>query len=422
MISQLSILIVDDLVANLNLLKDILQGQGFKVRPATSGRLALDAARHTPPDLILLDINMPEMDGYEVCRAFKADPALAEIPILFISALGDTGDKVRAFNEGGQDYITKPFQVEEVLARVRTHLELCRVRLELKERNASLETALEQLKKAQSHLVISEKMAALGVMAAGVAHEINNPVNFVKSSVHSLHKDMQDLTSLADFCEGRMPAQALTELTEFKRGIEHETLMAEIPELFANILQGLARTEDIVKSLRSFARTDDMMCERVDLREVMDSVLIMLRGRLRDCARIVKRYSDQPQVVGNVGKLSQVFINLLVNAVDAVEAKARLEVVSEPVITIETDVESRDGKTYAVLRIADSGSGIAPENLQRVFDPFFTTKPVGKGIGLGLYICGNIIAEHRGFIEIQSQVGAGTTFSILLPASKDAPC
>lgn len=413
-----SILIVDDLVANLNLLKDILHGDGFKVRPATSGRLALEAARHTPPDLVLLDVNMPEMNGYEVCKAFKNDPNLAEIPILFISALGEMDDKIRAFNEGGQDYITKPFQVEEVLARVRTHLELRRARQELIERNANLETALDNLRKAQSHLVISEKMAALGIMSAGVAHEINNPINFVKTSVHGLQKDMQELMSLVDFCQGRMSAHSLGELTEFKRGIDYETLVAEIPHLFASILQGLERTADIVRSLRAFARTDDALSQRVDLSEVMDSVLLMLRGRLSDRTRIVKHYGKSTQVAGNIGKLSQVLVNLMVNALDAIECRPE----GGGEISIRTSCERRDDIVFALLSITDNGPGIAEEHLPRIFDPFFTTKPVGQGVGLGLYICSTIIAEHKGHIEVASQTGAGTTFSIFLPANEGTPC
>jgi C4-dicarboxylate-specific signal transduction histidine kinase len=413
-----SILIVDDLVANLNLLKDILNGHGFKVRPATSGRLALEAARHTPPDLVLLDVNMPEMNGYEVCKAFKSDPNLAEIPILFISALGETRDKIRAFNEGGQDYITKPFQVEEVLARVRTHLELRRARQELAERNANLETALNQLRKTQSHLIISEKMAALGVMAAGVAHEINNPVNFVKTSIHGLQKDMQELVSLVDFCQQRMHAQSLEELAEFKHDIDYDTLENEIPELFTSILQGLERTEDIVKSLRAFARTDDAVSLRVDLSEVMDSVLVMLRSRLKDKVRICKHYAPSTPITGNIGKLSQVFINLMLNALDAVDSRPE----GEREVFIRTRCERRDDNAFATLSITDNGPGIAKEHLPRIFDPFFTTKPVGQGVGLGLYICSTIVAEHKGHIEVTSQPWTGTTFSIYFPASEGTPC
>lgn len=413
-----SILIVDDLVANLNLLKDILNGHGFKVRPATSGRLALEAARHNPPDLILLDVNMPEMNGYEVCKAFKSDPNLAEIPILFISALSETGDKVRAFNEGGQDYITKPFHVEEVLARVRTHLELRRAQQELAERNANLEVALDQLQKTQSHLIISEKMAALGVMASGVAHEINNPVNFVKTSVHGLQKDIEELVSLVDFCQQRMHAQSLEELAEFKRDIDYTTLENEIPELFASIWQGLERTEDIVKSLRAFARTDDSVSLRVDLGEVMDSVLVMLRSRLKDKVRISKYYAPSTPITVNIGKLSQVLINLMVNALDAVESRPA----GEGEISIQTGCVHRDDKVFALLSITDNGPGIAEEHLSRIFDPFFTTKPVGQGVGLGLYICISIITEHNGHIDVTSQTGAGTTFSILFPASEGNIC
>jgi two-component system NtrC family sensor kinase len=413
-----SILIVDDQVANLNLLTDILKGHGYKVRPAPSGRLALEAARHTPPDLVLLDINMPEMNGYEVCRIFKATPGLEAIPILFISALGDVGDKVRAFQEGGQDYITKPFQVEEVLARVKLHLELQRMRTELEERNAALEDALDRLKKTQSHLILSEKMAALGVMAAGVAHEINNPVNFVKTSCHSLHNDMLDLLDLTAFCAELIPPERQAALDAHKRRLDHETLLREIPELFANIEQGLQRTEDIVKSLRIFARTDEAVSEGIDPRAIMDSVLVMLRSRYKNRARIVKNYGAPPLVSGNAGKLSQIFINILSNAVDAVEAMGE----TEGVITITAETEIRDGRPHAALRIADTGPGIEPGAIRRIFDPFYTTKPVGKGTGLGLFICSNLVAEHHGFIEVENQAGSGTTFSILLPASQEGSC
>ena len=159
--SHTSILIVDDVPANLQLLSDILKEHGYKVRPAPSGALALEAARRVPPDLVLLDINMPDMDGIEVCRRLKQDPNLSEIPVLFISALGDETDKVRAFDSGGQDYVTKPFQVEEVLARVRTHLSLRKAQQEVKAQNDALREVLDQLRQAQDQLIMSEKMAAL---------------------------------------------------------------------------------------------------------------------------------------------------------------------------------------------------------------------------------------------------------------------
>lgn len=415
--TQPSVMIVDDLVANLTLLTDILKGHGLKVRPATSGRQALDAARHTPPDLVLLDINMPEMDGYEVCRIFKATPALAEIPILFISALDDTTDKVRALREGGQDYITKPFQVEEVLARIQTHLELRRARQVLEDRNAALEKALDQLEKAQSRLIQAEKMAALGVMAAGVAHEINNPVNFIKTSCHGLRQDMRDVLAIMDFCADRVPDSSRPAVTEFKKSMDHETLIREIPALFDSIDQGLARVVDIVKSLGTFARSDETISREIDLREVMDAVLIMLRGRDKKNVRIEKRYGPVPLVTGNAGKLSQVFMNILTNAMDSLEDSG-----PDAVIAITTGEDLRDQNRYGVLRVTDSGPGMPPDVLGRIFDPFFTTKPVGQGTGLGLFICANLIAEHHGLIEVDSAPGSGSTFSILVPAGTEASC
>ncbi|MDQ7831034.1 MAG: response regulator [Desulfovibrionaceae bacterium] len=412
----LSILIVDDVPANLQLLSGMLTERGYKVRPAPSGPLALEAARRNPPELILLDINMPQMDGFEVCRRLKADPNLADIPVLFISALGDAADKVRAFAEGGQDYITKPFHVEEVLARVMTHLALRRAQREVKEQNRVLLETLDQLKKAQNRLVISEKMAALGVLAAGVAHEINNPLNFVKTSCHGLEKDLRDLTALVSFCRDAMPDGQREALAAFERQVDYATLTQEIPELLAHVFEGLARAGDIVSSLQVFSRTDDAVCQDVDINDVVESVLVVLRNRYKNVTEMTTTLSPTPRICGNPGKLGQVVMNLITNAIDAVES------VDDPAlrrITLATETCSRNGAPYVALHVTDSGPGIPPDIQCRIFDPFFTTKPVGRGTGLGLFISNNLIQEHRGALELASVPGRETTFSMYLPAPQE---
>jgi len=411
-----SILIVDDVPANLQLLSGMLAERGCKVRPAPSGPLALEAARRSPPELILLDINMPHMDGFEVCRRLKADPDLADIPVLFISALGDAADKVRAFAEGGQDYITKPFHVEEVLARVMTHLALRRAQREVKDQNRVLLETLDQLQKAQNQLVISEKMAALGVLAAGVAHEINNPLNFVKTSCHGLEKDLTDLTALVDFCRAAVPDGQREALAALERRMDYATLAQEIPRLLSHIFEGLARAGDIVSSMQVFSRTDEALSENVDINEVAESALVVLRNRFKNVTQIEKHLGPIPGIRGNPGKLGQVVMNFLTNAIDAVEA------LGDPAlrhITLTTETRIRDGATCAALHVTDSGPGIPPDIQRRIFDPFFTTKPVGRGTGLGLFISNNLIHEHHGALEVSSVPGRGTTFSMYLPVPQE---
>ncbi|XZN91843.1 MAG: response regulator [Microcoleus sp.] len=195
-----NILVVDDTPANLRLLAGILNGKGYKVRPVPNGELALSAARGMPPDLILLDIMMPEMNGYEVCQKIKADERTRDIPVIFISAINDVLDKVKAFAVGGVDYITKPFQVEEVLVRVETHLAMCKLQNKLKQKNEELTVALAQLKATQNHLVQSEKMAALGQLIAGIAHEINTPLGAIRSSIGNINNFLDNnLESLPVF-------------------------------------------------------------------------------------------------------------------------------------------------------------------------------------------------------------------------------
>lgn len=416
---QPSILIVDDVPANLQVLTGILKQCGYKVRPAPNGSLALAAARHSPPDLILLDIHMPEMDGLEVCRRLKSDETLREIPVIFISALTETKDKIHAFDAGGVDYITKPFQVEEVLARVRTHLELRRIRRELKRKNKRLKGAIDDLKNAQVWLIQSEKMAALGVLSAGVAHEINNPLNFIKSGILSLQRDIDDLlkvVDLEDSCWRGAAGPVFDEVRRLKDEIEYETILEEVPGLFRSILEGIRRTEEIVRSLRAFARQDEIIGKAVDIHEVIDSALVMLRNRYKNRVEIVRDYGNVPPIPCSVGKIGQVMLNVLANAIDAVECG---EGSGSRRIRIKTEFVERENRLYAAIRIADTGKGIPENEIHKVFDPFFTTKPVGKGVGLGLFITRNIVQEHKGHIEASSQPGEGAEFSIFLPERQE---
>ncbi len=416
---QAAVLVVDDALENIHVLLKALKDD-CRVMVANTGQKAIEMIQGpAAPDLILLDIVMPGLDGYEVCRRIKATPLGRRIPVIFVTGADATENKVQGFSVGGADYITKPFDIDEVRARVRTHLELRSAQQELDQRNSVLQETLVQLKNAQSQLVVSEKMAALGVLAAGVAHEINNPVNFVKTSCHSLEKDIKDLLAVLSFCEGSLDQDKLAALEQFKRQADHETTMRELPELFAHIFEGLQRTEEIVRSLRSFARTDDTLANVIDLREVADAVLVMLRPRYKDHIQVLKNYAPVAMIRGNVGKLSQILINILSNAIDAVEAGGDPERLR---ITVATEMRQRDGKDYAVLHISDMGPGIPPEIANRIFDPFFTTKPVGRGTGLGLFICSNLIQEHKGFLEVDSPEGKGATFSIVLPACPEEPC
>lgn len=414
-----SVLIVDDVPANLNLLTNMLKEHGYKVRPAPSGSLAIEAALHDPPDLVLLDIHMPEMDGFEVCRRMKEEETLAEIPVLFISALTDTKDKVQAFEAGGVDYITKPFQIEEVLARVRTHLELRQMRRELKRKNKRLKKTIAQLKNTQMQLIQSEKMAALGVLSAGIAHEINNPVNFIKTSILSLQRDVEDLVRVttlgASFCHGS-DDPICKEMIRLQQEIEYETILEEIPRLFGSILEGIRRTEEIVQSLRTFARHDEIISESVNIHEIIDFALIMLRNRYKMNVTILRDYGKVPHVRCFVGKMSQVMVNVLSNAIDAIERKEGSQVNQ---ISIKTRTQQRDDRAFVVIDVTDTGTGIAEEHIHKVFDPFFTTKEVGKGVGLGLFITRNIVQEQGGFIEVVSPPGQGATFSIFLPQAQE---
>ena len=409
-----TIMVVDDKPSNLKLLGSILKDKGYQVRIFPRGDLAVKSAITDPPDLILLDVTMPGMDGYEVCRLLKENVHTKELPVVFISALSETNDKIKAFQAGGVDFITKPFQVEEVHARVEIHLTLKRIKAALEEKNRILEKAFDELKTAQQVLLQSEKMAALGVLVAGIAHEINNPVNFIKSSTVGLQKDIKDLERLhLAYEQIEHPCNGIIKT---KKEIDYDVLVQEIPELVSNILEGVRRTEEIVNSLRSYSRLESAGSQIINIHDMINSSLSILRTRYKNRIAIVKEFQGLPSVSGHPGKLIQVFINIIGNAIDALE---RMDNVKERQITIKTSPYSQDESPWVRIDITDNGPGIPETLLSRIFDPFFTTKEVGKGTGLGLSISIGIVKEHKGTIEVENREDGGTTFSLLLPAAEE---
>jgi two-component system NtrC family sensor kinase len=336
----------------------------------------------------------------------------------------DSADKVRAFREGGRDYISKPFQAEEVLARVATQLDLARSQAALGEKNEALAHTLSQLTQAQTRLVQSEKMAALGVLTAGIAHELNNPLNFVGASVQALRKTVAPIDALlAESIEiehAYGSAEAADRIAErvsrWLSTYDVVEIRATLNELVDNAYLGVDRVAEIVQGLRVFSRLDEAEAKPTDLHQNLNAAVLLLRSRFGSSIRVEKQYGEIPLWLCQPGKLNQVFLNILANAVDAIQAK------TEPgrnEVLIRTFLEDRAGQKYAIVEIADTGVGMDVSVIQRLFEPFFTTKDVGKGVGLGLSISHGIVAEHGGHIEVTSSEGAGSVFRVALPARED---
>lgn len=424
------ILVVDDTPASLRLLTEILKAEGFEVRSAISGELALRAAANNPPELVLLDIHMPEMDGYEVLRHLKAKPETRDVPVIFVSAASDIGDKAHGFELGAVDYVTKPYQHSELLARVHTHLELARTRNHLasvlEERkkieaqvveqyeyvvnlNLQLEKTNKQLKQAQNQLLQAEKMAAIGLLAAGVAHEINNPIGYVSSNLGTLERYLADILAIMDKYEAALALleaenPLLDELRQFRKKIDLDYIRDDVKSLIAESHQGLERVKKIVLDLKDFSRSGgDDQWEWANIEQMLDSTLNIVWNELKYKCEVIKEYGSLPKIFCLPSQLNQVFINLLVNAAQAIEVHGA--------ITIRTGQD----QDRIWFEVTDTGEGIPPENIPLLFDPFFTTKPVGKGTGLGLSVSYSIIEKHHGKIEVESEVGRGSTFRVWLP-------
>jgi len=419
-----SLLIVDDTPDNIRLLSMMLADQGYKVRKALNGEMALNSCQADPPDLVILDIKMPDLDGYTVCERLKLNPETAEIPVIFISALDDVLDKVKAFQVGGVDYISKPFQCEEVLARVRNQLTIRELTFKLEQkvaaRTAALLGAFESLQDTQIQLVQSEKMATLGQLVAGIAHEINNPLGFITNNLQFAQEGVESLMEHLQIYQQEYP-QPTEAIVEHSEHIDLEYLLEDLPNLLDSIKIGSDRIQQLSISLRKFSRKNSDKPVESDIHDGLESTLLILKHRLksngnRSEIEIIKEYQELPSILCYPEQLNQVFMNLLANSIDALDERCEKQGDSSAQayqITIATEFIS--DRSQIQIRITDNGLGI-PEDIQsQIFDYQFTTKPAGKGTGIGLAIVHQIIQRHEGLLECHSTPQQGTTFTISLP-------
>ncbi|MFW9258650.1 hybrid sensor histidine kinase/response regulator [Nostoc sp. CALU 546] len=425
-----NVLVVDDTPDNLRLLSAMLTAQGFEVRKALNGKMALTACQMVLPDVILLDINMPDMDGYQVCQQLKADDKTCEVPVIFISALDDVVDKVKAFDVGGVDYIAKPFHGAEVVLRIENQINLRLLQVKLQEKNFLLQQALDDLKASQVQQIQNEKMVALGQLVSGLAHEINNPISFIYGNLQYAGQYVQDLVNIIEVYQQEYP-KPTPKIQQIAKDVDLNFMIKDLQSLIGAMYRGSDRIREIVLALQHFSRHDEAEMKRVNIHEDIENTLVMLQHRLREAADrpailVVKDYGNLPLVTCYASELNQVFMHLLNNAIDAIEegmvngewemgnqSFTPYSLLTPPQIRIHTEVTDLN---MVKIAIADNGLGIEESLRSRLFDPFFTTKPVGKGSGLGLSISYQIIVQkHRGNITCTSDVGKGAEFAIEIP-------
>ena len=426
---QSEILIVDDIPTNIKLLYEFLQQSNYRVSIAKNAESAFKKLEKIVPDLILLDVMMPGMDGYEVCEKLKRNPETRDIPVIFMTARADEVDKVKGLSIGAVDYITKPIHPDEVLARIKVHLTLRHTQMQLlseiterKQTEKELHEALDELKRVHIQLVHNEKMSSLGHLVAGVAHEINNPINFIYANLHHAEHYVEELLDIIKLYKQHCPNPP-REILDKSKELDLDYLQKDLVKILNSMSLGTSRICDIVLSLRKFSRLHESEVKWADIHEGIDSTLTILQGNLQRIddypdIQVIKAYGSLPLIECYAGQLNQVFMNLLSNAIEAINerdtGRTVAEVLAEP-STIKITTEVKDKRL--IIRILDNGSGIPKDLRSQIFNPFFTTKDVGKGTGMGLSISHKIIAEtHNGRLWCEPNLDQqGTQFFIEIP-------
>ena len=412
-----TILLVDDDVTTQIVLQDALEREGHEVKTADDGKAGLLAVQQLHPDVVICDWMMPEMDGLAVCEQIKANSELATIFFILLTARERVGDRVRGLDSGADDFLSKPIETEELLARVRAGLRVQNLTRTLSQTNHRLKQTVSQLKKTQAQLIQSEKMSSLGQLVAGIAHEINNPVSFIHSNIEPLQVYVADLIELLDLYRQEVTEPSLR-IREMWEAVEPEFIKEDASKILTSMQSGSDRIRQVVLSLRNFSRLDEQGRKSAEIHQCIESALSMLQHRWQPngtpLIQIVKEYSELPLVDCYAREINQVFLQILENAIDVLISDSSDEKVAlQPAIHIRTQLLKNERVSISIV---DNGPGITDARKDRIFDPFFTTKPVGKGRGLGLFVAYQIVVEqHGGRIACISQPENGVEFKVELP-------
>lgn len=423
----MNILVVDDNHFNLSLAKRNLEDM-----PEISQILLCDDPRQVTAildeyniDILITDLMMPALTGLDLLKLLRSNKKYDDIPIIIFNTIDDMDTYKECFEHGAFDYISKPINTVELHARLKVAIEAKKSLNNLKalldvtkKQNEELKEINAQLSEAKFNLVQSEKMAAIGQLASGVAHEINNPMGYISSNFEVLQKHFAKISEFLALYKEKLhfgnlsfSADAINELNQKFDSLKLDFIIEDVNDIFTETKGGLERISDIVNSMRIYARSDKGDEKGYhSLQELLHQAILITNNEVKYVAKIVPELAKNIIIYCNRNQLSQVFINLIVNAAQAIKSQNRNSLGK---ITIKAVQEEQNVR----IEISDDGPGIPEENLTKIFEPFFTTKEVGQGTGLGLSIAYDIIVnKHGGKITAESTPGKGASFIIILPA------
>ncbi len=401
------VLVADDHLVTRKMLQVILEKNGYQVFIAEDGLRAWEILQTEPGlHLAVIDWMMPGLNGIDICHKLQEERKTALIYVILLTAKEGTDNLIAALQAGANDYATKPFEKEELLAR-----------LKVGERNIKLQQQLSQ----------SQKLESIGQLAAGIAHEINTPIQYISDNINFLQDSLKDIFQLLREYEqvrsqaraGKVDSELLSRVETTLQECDMDYLTEEVPRAIQESLEGVANVSRIVQAMKEFAHAGAQTMMAADLSQAIESTITVTRNRWKHIADLKTVFDpDLPLVTCRIDELNQVFLNLIVNAADAIAEKIGDGAEEKGTITVSTRQEG----DWAEIRFADTGAGIPEEVRGRILDPFFTTKEVGKGSGQGLAIAHSIIVEkHGGSLTFDTEIGKGTTFLIRLPIEPDEP-
>ncbi|MDY6822277.1 MAG: response regulator [Thermodesulfobacteriota bacterium] len=405
----MKILIAEDDRVAWDVVKAFIHQMGHEPVPASDGQEAFEILQRQKIQMLITDYVMPRMSGVELTQAIRNADISFYVYIIFLTGKESKIDAIASLSAGADDYLVKPVDADELQARIRNGMRI--LKLEQEQRQYHIQ------------MMHSEKMVAVGQLAAGVAHEVNNPVGFVSSNLNTLTDYVKDIATVVqkgrrlvgllengDTISGKETiVDLISQLRALDEDIDLDFVLKDIVDLLAESREGLERIKKIVIDLKDFAHPgDDQKMVEADINDGLESTLNVVWNELKYKVTLKKDFGDLPYVKCYPQQLNQVFMNIFVNAAHAIEKKGE--------VSIETRVEA----DMAVVEISDTGCGIPPENISKIFDPFFTTKEIGKGTGLGMNVAYNIIKNHGGKIYVSSEVGKGTTFKVSVPINGPA--